>query len=402
MSKMISALSMLLIFCLLAGCNETPQLTDTIQTDNPIPQTEGFIELVDPEDFEVEYPAELNYIFYDEEPLRSITISEKADSFICCDFISLTGYLAVMDSSDGLIAVNHEDIKGSLLSKLFPEIDALPSIVSNGLVDEEKLKELDADVIFFADEWAAPVADRLYQEGFPVVINSCCGEWSSAGRNTVTNTEIAANRLSREYVFVNDNETDIQHAGILLQKEYIAQCMKSLPFSEWKTVLFLGDSLRSVYSSPVVDQIIEGSCGINVATDVEITTGYPVSRSVQGNRLGPGTLSSRFTPVSLEEILQWNPEVIWIPWFADYTVSDVLNDPALSDISAVKNKNVYAFPGSLEPWYYATSAMNIGIAWGAYNLHPDRYTYDDLISFADRYYQSLYGVSFTEEEMGLK
>jgi len=45
----------------------------------------------------------------------------------------------------------------------------------------------------------------------------------------------------------------------------------------------------------------------------------------------------------------WNPDVIWVPNYADYTVEDVLNAPEFSSITAVQNGAVYTFPCELEP-----------------------------------------------------
>ena len=93
--------------------------------------------------------------------------------------------------------------------------------------------------------------------------------------------------------------------------------------------------------------------------------------------------------------------MIWVPAYADYTVEDVLNDPALSSITAVQNKAVYTFPSVLEPWDYPTPSAALGAAWATYILHPDLYTYDELIADANGLYDLLYGQTFTAEQIGI-
>ncbi len=55
-----------------------------------------------------------------------------------------------------------------------------------------------------------------------------------------------------------------------------------------------------------------------------------------------------FVDVSIEQIIAWDPDVIWFPQYSDYTAEDLLNDPAWSSISAVQNNRVHQFPSRLE------------------------------------------------------
>ena len=108
-----------------------------------------------------------------------------------------------------------------------------------------------------------------------------------------------------------------------------------------------------------------------------------------------------FAEVSAEEIIAWNPEVIWIPAYADYTVDDVLNAPEFSSVAAVQNGAVYSFPSALEPWDYPTASACLGVCWAAYNLHPDLYSYEELIEDVNALYDLIYGQTFTEEQIGI-
>ena len=63
---------------------------------------------------------------------------------------------------------------------------------------------------------------------------------------------------------------------------------------------------------------------------IETAGGVNVTAGFQSDEL--------WTDVNIEQIIAWNPEVIYIPAYADYTVEDILNDPQWAKISAVKNK----------------------------------------------------------------
>lgn len=109
-----------------------------------------------------------------------------------------------------------------------------------------------------------------------------------------------------------------------------------------------------------------------------------------------------FANVNIEQIIAWNPEIIWVPKYASYTVESLLDDPKWSSIKAIKNKAVYVFPSELEPWDYPTASAVLGLSWGLYSLHPELYSLDDLMKNADEFYNMVYGKKFTAEQLGIK
>ena len=109
-----------------------------------------------------------------------------------------------------------------------------------------------------------------------------------------------------------------------------------------------------------------------------------------------------FVDVSIEQIIAWNPDVIWIPPYASYTVESLLDDPAWSTINAIKNKKVYMCPSSdFEPWDQPTAAVTLGVCWATHKLYPDLYSLDDLKRILMNF-TMVYGRTFTLEELGLK
>ena len=90
-----------------------------------------------------------------------------------------------------------------------------------------------------------------------------------------------------------------------------------------------------------------------------------------------------FVDVSIEQIIAWDPDFIWVPQYATYTVEDLMNDPAWSSLSAVQNNRVYMFPSNLEPWDQPTAAVALGIDWALYRLHPDLFNFETLMQNVD-------------------
>ncbi|MGI5840363.1 MAG: ABC transporter substrate-binding protein [bacterium] len=149
-------------------------------------------------------------------------------------------------------------------------------------------------------------------------------------------------------------------------------------------VLFLGGSspLSVAPAAMIQTELIEAAGGINAVSGID----------VKGD----------FADVNIEQIIAWNPDVIWFPAYADFTAEDLINDPAWGSINAIKNKAVYKFPSELEPWDQPTAAVSLGVCWATHNLHPELYSLDDLKKDVDEFYNLVYGKTFTVEELGLE
>ena len=48
--------------------------------------------------------------------------------------------------------------------------------------------------------------------------------------------------------------------------------------------------------------------------------------------------------MNTEQIIKWNPDIIYIPAYADYTVQDVLNNKDWSNVKAVRDKKGIPVP----------------------------------------------------------
>jgi len=150
------------------------------------------------------------------------------------------------------------------------------------------------------------------------------------------------------------------------------------------SVIFLGSSNpQSVASTSMIQtDIIEMAGGTNAVKGLNV--------------------KGAFADVSIEQIIAWDPEIIWVPKYASYTVESLLNDAKWSSIKAVKNKAVYVFPSNLEPWDYPTASAVLGLCWGLNNLHPELYSKNDLMKNVDEFYELVYGMKFTAEQVGIK
>jgi iron complex transport system substrate-binding protein len=108
-----------------------------------------------------------------------------------------------------------------------------------------------------------------------------------------------------------------------------------------------------------------------------------------------------WTNVSLEQLLQWDPDEIVLVQYAPYQVEDILQDVKWQGIRAVKNKKVYRFPSLIESWDMPTPSSILGILWFTHHLHPGEYPESEFANDVTEFYEKFYGVKIPFEEFGI-
>lgn len=121
----------------------------------------------------------------------------------------------------------------------------------------------------------------------------------------------------------------------------------------------------------------------NVATGIEAVKGKGMS------------------PVSLEQVLAWNPQVI-IAW--DDVVRGgadelIRTDPNWANIDAVQNGRVYTMPNVPFSWCDRPPAVNriLGIQWVANLLYPQEYDVD-MVAVTKDFYSKFYHADITDDQ----
>jgi iron complex transport system substrate-binding protein len=100
--------------------------------------------------------------------------------------------------------------------------------------------------------------------------------------------------------------------------------------------------------------------------------------------------------VSPEQVVAWNPDIIFIGAYKTGSTDDFYNNPYLQTVKAVKEKRIYIFPSNIDWWDYPAPHCVLGILWTAKTLHPDRFADVDMSKVVDEFYLKFLGYSFTE------
>jgi len=162
----------------------------------------------------------------------------------------------------------------------------------------------------------------------------------------------------------------------------VTSTVSAIPDDQKKKVYYAEgpDGLKTDPATSAHGQLISVCGGINVA---DVTSGT----------------SGGMAPVSLEQVVSWNPDVIVAGDSKFY--KSVLSDPNWKDIKAVQDKQVYLIPNQPFGWIDRPPGVNriIGIPWLAKVLYPDKFSDIDLKSLIKEYYSKYMHYDLTDTEL---
>lgn len=170
---------------------------------------------------------------------------------------------------------------------------------------------------------------------------------------------------------------------------YAKELVASIP-EEDKVRVYYAEEQDGLHTDPAGSShsaLIDLCGGINVA-ECEITPGY-------GR-----------TAVSIEQVMEWNPELIICSVDNGYADSSsyntVLTDPTWSTIDAVENGLVFQTPLQPQNWFDRPPSANtiIGVKWTLSILYPDLVDFD-IKEEAKEFYQLFYHVEIDDDDIAV-
>ncbi len=280
-------------------------------------------------------------------------------------------YYAVVGNSDNLIGCNPSSIaayEDSALKYMYPELaSANTSFVDTDfVVNVEELLTLQPDVVF---QWnyMEDEIEKMEAAGIKVV--------------------------ALQYGSQEDLETWIRIIGKMFDKEeraeelitYFHENIKevtnktdTLTADEIRNILIMSDNLK-VSGNGYVNFWVEWAGGNNPA------------KELSGEQLN----------VNMEQIYEWNPEIIFIGNFTQMQPSDLvenkLDGQDWSVVDAVKNKEVYKIPIGGYRWDPPGVETPLMTKWVAKIQHPELFADMDMREEVTEFYQEVYNFEMTDE-----
>lgn len=158
--------------------------------------------------------------------------------------------------------------------------------------------------------------------------------------------------------------------------------VRSIPEDQKVRVMNVGRD--SIYTAAIggcyQDRLINSAGGVNVAGDL----------------IGDGW----FTQVSIEQILSWNPQVIFVPpYLREGSVGEIINNPKWENIEAVKTKRVFIVPKGVATWDTPEPESFLAPIWMAQIFYPEQFSNINIKKEIKDFYKNYYEISLNDEEI---
>jgi iron complex transport system substrate-binding protein len=108
-------------------------------------------------------------------------------------------------------------------------------------------------------------------------------------------------------------------------------------------------------------------------------------------------LKGGWNEISVEQLMNWNPDVIAsVKYCPDGKPEEIYANDKLSNLNAIKEKQVYQMPSNIGPWDMPEPKSILGIMWMSKALYPEAFESIDLEKEANYFHEKFYGVSYDE------
>lgn len=317
---------------------------------------------------------------------RSVTIPDSVDRVVVLQHQTLN-LLVQLDATDKIVGVmsNWREQLGKNYERLAPELAKIPTLGDLTHVDAESLVKLQPQVVFVTNYAPQEMIDKISKLGIPVIAISLqkdAGGKKNSINPDIINEEQAYNDGLKEGIsLIGDIVNKSNSAEKLIQatfnqRQQVSERIADIPQQERVKAYMANPDLTTYGSGKYTGVMMEHAGAYNVAAE-----------TIKG-----------YKQVSLEQIISWNPEVIFIQDRYPKVVDEINQDPRWQVIDAVKNKRVYLMPEYAKAWGYPMpEAMAIGELWMAKKLYPAKFADIDIDKAANAWYKQFYRTSYSDK-----
>lgn len=310
---------------------------------------------------------------------RTVTIPDHVERVVVLQHQTLN-LLVQMNRQDKIVGAlsSWQKQLGKNYVRLAPNLVDMPMPGDLTSVNIESLLALKPQVVFVANYAPEAMIKQIEQMNIPVVAISLRKDLASqAGK-------VNPDMLDEETTYNEGLKEGILLIGEVMNAKDNAQALIDYAFQNRKVVT---DRLKEIKSQ---DRI-----RVYMANPDLTTYGSGKYTGLMMEHAGALNVAAAtikgFKQVSIENVMQWNPHVIFVQERYPQVVGDILADSAWQNIAAVKAQRVYLMPEYAKAWGYPMpEALAIGELWMAKKLYPTLFDDIDMQQEADEYYQRFY------------
>ncbi|MBF7996528.1 ABC transporter substrate-binding protein [Rahnella laticis] len=314
---------------------------------------------------------------------RQVTIPDRVDRVVVLQHQTLN-LLVQLDATQDIVGVlnNWQQQLGSGYVRLAPSLEKTPVVGDLTSVNLESVVALHPQVVFVTNYAPQEMIDQISQTGIAVVAVSL--------RDDPKGEEHKMNPVlpDEDQAYTEGLKKGIQLIGEVVNRQKQAQSLIDYTFAQRQLT---GTRLKSV---PADQRIRTYMANPDLTTyGSGKYTGLMMAHAGAMN-VAAATVKG-YKQVSLEQVIAWDPQVIFVQDRYPEVVGQINHDPKWQSIDAVKNHRVYLMPEYAKAWGYPMpEALAIGELWMAKKLYPQKFADIDMQKQADAYYQRFYRTDF--------
>ncbi|HZK32565.1 MAG TPA: ABC transporter substrate-binding protein [Corynebacterium sp.] len=279
----------------------------------------------------------------------TVTLDGPAES-IASAVIPAPAIIAAVDGSwDRITGINQSLLdanKLGIISQIFPESITTPVISGPDFIPNmEEVLAANPDVVVQWGDMGTEVISPLEQAGLPVIgleygTQEDLETWIDLFGDIVGKPERAEEIIDWMHTEAESISAQVEQLDVDSPRAL------SLSYSQ--------EALSVDTASDYAQQVFDLTGLSNVAEDAPVTDGV----------------------VGAEQIIEWDPEIIFLSAFAPATPQDVYDDPRLAEVSAVKEQRVYRAPLGVYRWQVPSAESPLYWNWVAALAYPGQFEVD--------------------------
>jgi iron complex transport system substrate-binding protein len=288
-----------------------------------------------------------------------------------------------LDAMDKVVGVL-DDWKTQLGANYVRLAPQLPKLATPGgltKVNIEELLKLKPDVVFVTNYAPADMIGQIENAGLPVI--------------AISLLDVPPDQASKLNPSVKDEPAAID-SGFAKGVRLIADVLGKKEQGE--EMIAATTTTRKLIADRLAGLTDAERVPVYMANPGLTTYGHGKYTGLMMARAGARNVADAvagFKQVGMEDVLAWNPAVIFVQERYPAVVDEIKKAPSWQTIDAVKNGRIYLMPEYAKAWGYPMpEAMALGELWMAKTLYPDRFKDIDMQAQADTYYRKFYRTDF--------
>ena len=314
---------------------------------------------------------------------KEVEVPKDIQKIAVCDIFPLPSVLAVFfNSADkivGMPAPSMTAAQNGLLGELYPEIlKAETGYIDGANVNMEELAKLEPDVVFYSAS-SPELGEQLTEAGFAAVAISV-NKWDYDCIETLNNWIALLSQM-----FPDSDKSAIVEQKSREMYDLVQERVKNISDDQRANAFFLFQ-----YNDTTL------------LTSGEHFFGQWWADAIGAKNVAKELTQDNSVPVNMEQVYDWNPDLIFITNFNEYYPEDLYNNTVegydWSPVAAVQNKNCYKMPLGMYRSYTPGVDCPVTLLWMAKTAYPAQFQDIDVIQEAKDYYKEVFGIELTDDQ----